>query len=272
MRYALVLAAACCTCTPPAPSPEAANVALVEPSAFTARASTPNNGGPSPATVDASGAPAPAPSASDEAEVRRRCAPLETAMPPMPRVPSDRAAIEKMLRDALLRAKKASPPSMTNDDVAWCVDRALARLPALVENVIDTEALNTLGQISKNVAMAFERETMAADGGFSLHQICPPAAPVPPSLAQLTPRYASKQRDWSSDTGWSCLKFSIDDPQWFQYEVRVDASARVITAIARRRAGDTMVEMTSQSRVRGLGGDATLDISTSIDQKRSPAR
>jgi type IV pilus assembly protein PilA len=92
-----------------------------------------------------------------------------------------------------------------------------------------TEARNSLGQIGKDAAAAFERETMTASilglGQKTLlaRSLCKSAsASVPSTTAMIRgAKYQSLTSDWSVDavgnSGFACLKFVMDQPQYYLY-------------------------------------------------------
>ncbi len=108
-----------------------------------------------------------------------------------------------------------------------------------VANSKTTEARNTIGQIGANVAIAYEKESMAkviltkgvtATVGRAL---CGPAsATVPAAIASVTgKKYQSKQAagtDWLKDeatnTGFACLKFTMSAPQYYMYNYTSDGN------------------------------------------------
>ncbi len=92
-------------------------------------------------------------------------------------------------------------------------------------NAKTAEAREMLGRISKDAKVAYEGEKMAgavlALGGSAgaTNQLCPAGAPIPSSATAVkAAKYQSSPTEWTSDTGWKCLKFSIGDPQYFQYQ------------------------------------------------------
>jgi type IV pilus assembly protein PilA len=83
-------------------------------------------------------------------------------------------------------------------------------------NAKTAEARNALGQIARDAAMAYERD----------HALCPSAHAVPASMTMLRGmKYQSAAADWEADAprhaGFSCLGFSLDGPQYFQYSYAV---------------------------------------------------
>jgi len=113
-----------------------------------------------------------------------------------------------------------------------------------VANSKTTEARNALGQISKDAITAFERESMAAVvltvGGKSkvARALCASASqPVPSTIASVTgKKYQSNPGaglDWNKDVstnkGFACLKFSIQQPQYYEYSYSSDGDVTVPT-------------------------------------------
>jgi type IV pilus assembly protein PilA len=96
-------------------------------------------------------------------------------------------------------------------------------------NAKTAEARNSLGQMGKDAATAFERESMAgailatgSSAGLS-RQLCKGAgATVPSSSASIKgSKYQSAPSEWNADavgnSGFACLKFSMDQPQYYMY-------------------------------------------------------
>ena len=96
------------------------------------------------------------------------------------------------------------------------------------------EARNALGQISKDAASAFEKEStnasLVATGNSTslIRALCDTSTIVPPGVPAAQ-KYQSTTADWragSATTGWSCLKFSMSAPQYYSYQyVALNTSA-----------------------------------------------
>lgn len=113
-------------------------------------------------------------------------------------------------------------------------------------NAKTAEARSVLGQIAKSAVIAYEREAgnttvvnLGASGVNTQRALCLSSSMVPDSLAMVANRkYQSQQSDWragSANTGWSCLTFSIDAPQYFAYAYRgnnIDARTGIFQAQA----------------------------------------
>ena len=95
-------------------------------------------------------------------------------------------------------------------------------------NAKTAEARNSIGQMSKDATTAYNREGMAAavltigaSTGIS-NRLCNDASnTVPSSIASVKgQKYQSSPTEWQTgdkDNGWTCLKFSMQDPQFYMY-------------------------------------------------------
>ncbi len=97
-------------------------------------------------------------------------------------------------------------------------------------NAKTAEARNSLGQMGKDQSTEYEKESMAgvalAPGGVAgvSRSLCLTAGPVPALAANIKgQKYQSSQAagaDWNvgdSKTGFPCLKFAMNDPQYYMY-------------------------------------------------------
>jgi type IV pilus assembly protein PilA len=95
-------------------------------------------------------------------------------------------------------------------------------------NAKTAEAKNSLGQIAKDSAAAVEREkgtqAILAPGSQSslMRSFCNTATnsiPTAVSMVQAQ-KYQSAVSEWNTGdavTGWQCLKFSLEEPQYYMY-------------------------------------------------------
>jgi len=88
------------------------------------------------------------------------------------------------------------------------------------------EAKNNLGRLGKDAVSAFERETMDATlaaantGSSSVHRLCASAAAGVPATLPQGKKVQPDPTAWNAGdavTGWKCLKFSLNDPVYYQY-------------------------------------------------------
>jgi type IV pilus assembly protein PilA len=82
------------------------------------------------------------------------------------------------------------------------------------------EAKNTLGAIARAAAAAYERESMA--GGAATHRLCASAIAVPhavPKGGRYMPSSSPGSDFHTGDAtaGWTCLKFEMEQPMYYQY-------------------------------------------------------
>ncbi len=97
-----------------------------------------------------------------------------------------------------------------------------------IANAKTAEARMALGRIAKDASAAYNRESMAASvlaigttAGVS-NALCLTAIPVPTGGTGSIKgqKYQSSPAEWttgSSTAGWQCLKFSLQDPQYYMY-------------------------------------------------------
>jgi type IV pilus assembly protein PilA len=114
-----------------------------------------------------------------------------------------------------------------------------------VANAKSAEARNALGQMAKDADIAFEKDSInqsnVAGGHLSnaTRNLCASAsASVPASIASVTGRkYQSTASDWNADSatqaGFFCLKFTIDQPQYYMYSYTALSSGSVGTVVDR---------------------------------------
>jgi type IV pilus assembly protein PilA len=114
------------------------------------------------------------------------------------------------------------------------------------------EARNSLGVMGKDQIAAFEIESMpgqalaGASPAALSHQLCVSASvPVPAQMSAIFgQKYQSSDAigvDWAADSatpgmGFSCLKFQLNDPQYYQYNfttANVSAPGGTFVATAR---------------------------------------
>ena len=130
----------------------------------------------------------------------------------------------------------------------------------------EQEARDALAQMAKDMASAYDRSDQNGDilTPNPSPKLCPSATPVPVWLPETGIKYQSRPKEWSRDPGWSCLRFSLSDPQLFQYEVTVSAGKGFV-ARARRRDGKDLVELSLRGEIR----NGSISIGPSFDEKRT---
>lgn len=135
-------------------------------------------------------------------------------------------------------------------------------------NAKTAEAMNSLGQIAKDEAAAYESGSVDPHGGGA-HRLCPSASrSVPPSLSAVTgKKYQSSPAEWTVDApshaGFACLKFSLDAPQYYMYSYEATPGSFDATA-----QGDLNGDgVTSKFVVRGkVSSGGALQIEPNLER------
>jgi type IV pilus assembly protein PilA len=93
------------------------------------------------------------------------------------------------------------------------------------------EARNSIGQMAKDASSAYNREGMKAsvlalsNSSEISNALCGAALPIPNGIPAIQgKKYQSSPAEWQTGdqlTGWTCLKFSMQDPQYFMYTYTV---------------------------------------------------
>ena len=89
-----------------------------------------------------------------------------------------------------------------------------------IANAKQAEVLNSISQIQKSSVAAYELEGIAS----ATRTLCASASsPVPASMSSLrATKYLAApgewQRDATTNSGFSCLKFEMSSPQYYQYD------------------------------------------------------
>jgi type IV pilus assembly protein PilA len=100
-------------------------------------------------------------------------------------------------------------------------------------NAKTAEAKEGIGRIAKDSSSAYDREGMpgsvlalGSTAGVT-HRLCPSTTQVPTNMNMIqAQKYQSAPSEWtgSAALGWNCLKFSMKDPQYFQYQYTASAT------------------------------------------------
>ncbi len=116
-----------------------------------------------------------------------------------------------------------------------------------IGNAKTAEVRANVGQIAKLACIAYEKEsgsgapiTLGVTGSSAQRQLCTTAPnSVPANVSSVGNRkYQSAPSEWRSGdsaTGWSCLSYSIEGPQYFQYSyvgVNIDPRTGTFVALA----------------------------------------
>jgi hypothetical protein len=152
--------------------------------------------------------------------------------------------------DKMVAVQKTEPATYTC--IAGCIENAKAEVEAepclktcvpdqakVASNDPEGEALRNLGSIETGSKNMFQQETDLSETGIGpfVHTFCPTGKPVPAVLPAAGEKTKVEPAEWDAAT-WRCLKFSIHEPQLFQYSYEHNGKTGVesgYVATARRR-------------------------------------
>jgi type IV pilus assembly protein PilA len=149
-----------------------------------------------------------------------------------------------------------------------------------IANAKTAEARNSLGQIAKDAATAAEREkgttAIIAPGSTSslFRAFCSSATnTVPAGGAAGVPqaqKYQSQVSDWNSGSltaGWQCLKFSLEEPQYYEYSYVSSNTSAINGSFQADAYGDLNGNgVTSDFTIAGSAASGGIAISPNIQE------
>jgi type IV pilus assembly protein PilA len=147
---------------------------------------------------------------------------------------------------------------------------ALYGVRKYVSNAKTTEARAALGRIAKDAATAYEGEGMAGSvlgtrtsAAISRRMCRSASASVPAAQSFIRgKKYQSKPTEWNVDaagnSGFACIMFSIDQPQYYMYSYSISGSGS--------NPNDSFTA-TAQGDLDGNGVLSLFQISGSINSK-----
>jgi len=166
--------------------------------------------------------------------------------------------------------------------VAILATLAIYGVGKYVTNAKTSEARNTLGQLSKDAAGAYVRETMAGtvlalgSTAAKSNALCGSALGVPTLPALVSgKKYQSKPGEWNTadaNNGWACVRFSMQDPQYYQYNyVESGPPAAVGSYFIASATGDldgdaVLATYSFQGALVPEGTDIVLALAPNIDE------
>lgn len=130
------------------------------------------------------------------------------------------------------------------------------------------EARNALGHIARDATTAFAREGMAASvlslgnsAGFA-NVICGSSTNKVPASADSVKggKYQSSPTDWQTGdqfTGWTCLRFAIEDPQYYQYGYSGSGTGAVGASFLATAEGN--LDGDDKTSIFSIGGEIKSD-------------
>ena len=149
-----------------------------------------------------------------------------------------------------------------------------------VMNAKTGEARGAVARIAKDAVTAYQKERMGSEaialGEASVvpHQMCKGATTTVPTDIPAGKKVQTKPSDWggAQDTGWVCLGFTIEAPQFFRYDYdtseSVNAAGDTFVAIAEGDldADGTPSKFELGGKIQSDGGDLILTVAPSLKE------
>jgi type IV pilus assembly protein PilA len=148
-----------------------------------------------------------------------------------------------------------------------------------IANAKTAEARNSLGQIAKDSAAAVEREKGATailttgTNSTLFRAFCASAANNIPSGTTPPPaqKYQSNPAEWnsgSSTAGWQCLKFSMEEPQYYLYSYVSGNTSAISGNFSATANGDLNGDgaIFSTFQIQGQANNGAIAISPNIQE------
>ena len=145
----------------------------------------------------------------------------------------------------------AEPPVDQARDLGAAASLAISGVHKYLVESKKAEALNNINQIAQDIVMDWEREPLVATAHAPRRAKKLRSFPAVPRTVPRGVTYASSPDDWKP---WDPIKFSIDAPQHYQYEVRAAPDGQTADVIAH---GD----------LNGDGKTSTFTLSVRVDKQ-----
>ncbi len=101
---------------------------------------------------------------------------------------------------------------------------AIAGVHKYIAAAKTAEATSNLGLMAVDAASAYTRDK-TLDGARTVSCLCGKASAPVPTTVPASRKYASSPADWTTGdalNGWTCLSFTVDAPQYYQYDYSSD--------------------------------------------------
>jgi type IV pilus assembly protein PilA len=150
-----------------------------------------------------------------------------------------------------------------------------------IANAKTSEARNSLGRMASGAVIAYENEQMsenvlpAGDSTAVLRTLCNTASATVPSSATAIQgrKYQSNATEWSVDaavsgTGFSCLHFTVDVPQYYLYGYRASGTSSVGDSFTASANGDLNGDgiLSTFSIVGAIGSDFVIHVAPNMQE------
>jgi hypothetical protein len=116
--------------------------------------------------------------------------------------------------------------------------------------------------MARDIAAAYEQRGPVV--GWGPQAFCPSGSPEPAQPQARGAKYRPTSQDWTSP-GWMCLRFSMDQPFYFQYAYTVDGTHLTITAHAQRPKGDHGEDVTITLHC-DIQPDGVLNVAPNLEE------
>ena len=139
------------------------------------------------------------------------------------------------------------------------------------------EAKANIGRLGKDAVLAYERETMAggllgaAGVAAAVNQLCPNAAAPIPAAVPSGQKIQPDPTHWNL-AGWSCLKFSVNSPVYYQYNYTATQQTGPNAAFFATGTGDLdgVTATTSVWRIDGAMLSGTMRLAPTLTEPTNP--
>jgi len=147
-----------------------------------------------------------------------------------------------------------------------------------INNAKTAEAREALGRIGKDASAAYNRENMAAtlmalkDSAGVSNRLCGSASAVPSDPTKIAgQKYQSSPAEWntgSATDGWQCIKFSMQDPQYYQYNYTAPDPTATNAEFTATAKGDLNADGTYSTFTLAGGKTALMRLAPNISEDK----
>lgn len=161
---------------------------------------------------------------------------------------------------------------------------ALYGVRKYLSNAKTAEARNALGNLGKVANAAYEMEGMNSgvlllgSSTGRLHRLCGSASNlIPAATSSIKGRkYQSSPTEWDTsdrDTGWTCLKFTMEAPQYYVYEYVASGTSEIGSYFTGYAHGDLdgdgiMSQFELSATIKSEGNISILSLDPAISELR----